>query len=144
MELPWRLSGKKLACNAGGAGDVSLILGSGRSPGGSHGNPLQYFCLESPMDSLEGYTPWGYKELDRTKVTFHAHTCMTMVHIGMKASRIPNPAPKNSDSSMFCASCRKAEVSQASLRSGRRLIRLKQLVIRRIESQNLSVSDTHS
>ena len=52
MELPWRLSGKKLACNAGGAGDVSLILGSGRSPGRSHGNPLQYFCLESPMDRV--------------------------------------------------------------------------------------------
>ena len=32
------------------AGDVGLILGSGRSPGGGHGNPLQYSCLENPMD----------------------------------------------------------------------------------------------
>ena len=35
------------ACNAG---DLGLIPGLGRSPGGGHGNPLQYFCLENPMD----------------------------------------------------------------------------------------------
>ena len=29
---------------------VGLIPGSGRSPGGEHGNPLQYFCLGTPMD----------------------------------------------------------------------------------------------
>ena len=32
------------------AGDVSSIPGSGRSPGEGQGNPLQYFCLENPMD----------------------------------------------------------------------------------------------
>ena len=32
------------------SGDLSLIPGSGRSPGGGHGNPLQYSCLENPMD----------------------------------------------------------------------------------------------
>ena len=32
-----------------GAGDLGLILGSGRSPGGGHSNPLQYSCLENPM-----------------------------------------------------------------------------------------------
>ena len=32
------------------AGDLGLIPGSGRSPGGRNGNPLQYFCLENPMD----------------------------------------------------------------------------------------------
>ena len=31
-------------------GDQGLILGLGRSPGGGHGNPLQYSCLENPMD----------------------------------------------------------------------------------------------
>ena len=31
-------------------GDVGLIPGLGRSPGGGHGNPLQYACLENPMD----------------------------------------------------------------------------------------------
>ena len=42
--LPWWLSGKESACNAGS------ILGSGRSPGGGNGNPLQCSCLENPMD----------------------------------------------------------------------------------------------
>ena len=32
------------------AGDAGLIPGSGRSPGGGNGNPLQYSCLENPMD----------------------------------------------------------------------------------------------
>ena len=32
------------------AGDTSLIPGSGRSPGGGNDNPLQYSCLENPMD----------------------------------------------------------------------------------------------
>ena len=36
--------------NAGDAGDVNLIPGLGRSPGGGNGNLLQYFCLKSPMD----------------------------------------------------------------------------------------------
>ena len=35
--------------NAGNAGDAGLIPGPGRSPGGGHGNPLQYSCLENPM-----------------------------------------------------------------------------------------------
>ena len=38
---------KVSACNAG---DPGSIPGSGRSPGGGHGNPLQYSCLENPMD----------------------------------------------------------------------------------------------
>ena len=38
---------KASACNAG---DVGLIPGSGRSPGEGNGNPLQYSCLENPMD----------------------------------------------------------------------------------------------
>ena len=46
--LLWRLSGKE---SAGNGGDVSSILGLGRSPGGGNGNPHQYSCLENPMDS---------------------------------------------------------------------------------------------
>ena len=44
--FPWWLSSKEPACNAG---DVGLIPGLGRSPGGGHGNPLEYSCLEKPM-----------------------------------------------------------------------------------------------
>ena len=41
---------KNPPANAGDVGDVGLSPGSGRSPGGQHGNPLQYSCLENPMD----------------------------------------------------------------------------------------------
>ena len=49
---------KESACNVG---DQGSIPGSGRSPGEGNGNPLQYSCLENPMDGgrLAGYTPWG-------------------------------------------------------------------------------------
>ena len=52
--LPWWLSIKESACNAG---DSGLILGLGRSPGEGNGNPLQSSCLKNPTDS-----PWGHKE----------------------------------------------------------------------------------
>ena len=42
--------GKEPVCNAGDARDTGSIPGLGRSPGGGHGNPLQYSCLENPMD----------------------------------------------------------------------------------------------
>ena len=41
---------KNLPANAGNMRDVSLTPGLGRSPGGGHGNPLQYSFLENPMD----------------------------------------------------------------------------------------------
>ena len=41
---------KSLPANAGDTGDVGLIPGSGRSPGGGQSHPLQYSCLENPMD----------------------------------------------------------------------------------------------
>ena len=41
---------KKPPANAGDVRTASLIPQSQRSPGGRHGNPLQYFCLENPMD----------------------------------------------------------------------------------------------
>ena len=50
LRLLWWLSGKASACNAGHMG---LIPGLGRSPGGGHGNPFQYLCLQNPMDMIE-------------------------------------------------------------------------------------------
>jgi len=41
---------KNLPAKAGDAGQKGSILGSGRSLGGGNGNPLQYSCLEYPMD----------------------------------------------------------------------------------------------
>ena len=47
MGFPCSLVSKKSACNAG---DPGSIPGSTRSPGGGNGNPLQYSCLENPMN----------------------------------------------------------------------------------------------
>ena len=47
MGFPGGSDSKEPACNAG---DPSLISGSGRSPGGGHGYPLQCSCLGNPMD----------------------------------------------------------------------------------------------
>ena len=41
---------KNQPANAGDISDMSSVPGLGRSPGGGHGNPLQYSCLENPMD----------------------------------------------------------------------------------------------
>ena len=48
--LPWWLSGKESMCNAGDTGDAVSIPVLRRSPRGRNGNPLQYSCLENPMD----------------------------------------------------------------------------------------------
>ena len=61
---------KKLPPNAGDIRDTDSIPGSGRSPGGGHGNPLQYSCLENPMDRGAWWaSPWVCKESDMTEVT---------------------------------------------------------------------------
>ena len=56
--------GKESACNSGDLGSIHEL---GRSLGEGHGNPLQYSCLENPMEILEGYSPWGHTELDVTE-----------------------------------------------------------------------------
>ena len=56
--------------NVYNAGDPGLIPGPGRSPGGGHGNPLQYSCLENPMDRGTCWaTVHRVAELDTTEVT---------------------------------------------------------------------------
>ena len=72
MGFPRGSDDKESTCNVG---DLGSIPGLGRSPGGGHGNPLWYFCLENPhgKKNLEGYSPWGYKELDMTEQLSTAH-----------------------------------------------------------------------
>ena len=49
--LPGSVNDKQLVCQRRLAvTDAGLIPGLGKSPGGGHGNPLQYSCLENPMD----------------------------------------------------------------------------------------------
>ena len=47
MGFPGGPVSRESTCNAG---DPGLIPGSGRTPGGGHGNPRQYSCLENPRD----------------------------------------------------------------------------------------------
>ena len=71
------LVGKNPSANAEDIRDMGSFPGSGRSPGGEHGNPLWYSCLENPMErggSLAGYSPQGHKELDTSeRLTFPHH-----------------------------------------------------------------------
>ena len=53
--------------NAENIRDAGSIAGWGRSPGGGNGNPLQYSCLQNPMDRGAWWaSPWNHKELDIT------------------------------------------------------------------------------
>ena len=66
MELKdaYSLEVKASACNAG---DLGSISGLGRSPGEGNGNPLQYFCLENPVDRGAWWaTVHGVAESDMT------------------------------------------------------------------------------
>ena len=45
---------KNLPANAGDVRDTGSVPGSGRSPGGGNSNPLQYSCLENPMEEPGG------------------------------------------------------------------------------------------
>ena len=53
LDIFWKLGfpgGSEVKASASNAGDPGSIPGSGRSPGEGNGNPLQYPCLENPMD----------------------------------------------------------------------------------------------
>ena len=70
MGFPGGTSGKEPACQCRKIRDAGLIPKSGRSPGGEHGNLLQYSCQENPM---VGYSPQGHNESDMTEL---ARTCI--------------------------------------------------------------------
>ena len=62
---------KNLPASAGDSRDVGLIPGSGRSLGGGNGNPLQYSCLENPVDRGTWWATIhaGHKEPDMTEAS---------------------------------------------------------------------------
>ena len=68
--FPGGASGKEPACQCRDIRDVGSIPESGRSPGGGHGNPLQYSCLENPMDRGVWWAiAHGVTESDMTEAT---------------------------------------------------------------------------
>ena len=58
---------KSPLANAGDSGDMGLILELGRSPGGGHGNPRQYSCLENPWTE----EPGGLKSMGSQRVGYN-------------------------------------------------------------------------
>ena len=68
--FPGGSNGKESACNAG---DLSLTPGLGRSPGGGHGNPLQYSCLGNCMD-IETWQAVVHGAFKESEMTEHAVT----------------------------------------------------------------------
>ena len=64
---------KNLPANAGHIKDEGSIPGSGRFPGGGHGNPLQYSCLENPMDRGAWWGTVHEVTQSRTRLSDSAH-----------------------------------------------------------------------
>ena len=79
------LAVKKTPANAGDIRDVASVPGSGRSSGGGHGNPLQYSCLENPIDrGAWQATVHSFTELDKAEWLnnhTHIHTKMCIFHM---------------------------------------------------------------
>ena len=71
--FPRWLSSRESACSARGAGDPGSITGAVRSPGGGHGNPLQYSCLENPMDRGAGWATVHGVARGWTRLSTHTH-----------------------------------------------------------------------
>ena len=87
---------KKLPGNTGDAGDLGSIPGSGRSPGGGNGTPLQYSCWENPMNrGVWWATVYGLQSW--TWMSMHLHTyeeegCVYLVHT-KTSSELPGELP---------------------------------------------------
>ena len=71
---------KNLPANAGDTRDSNSIPGSGRSPGGGHGNSLQYSCLENPMDRGVWWATVhsiAKRQTRRKQLNMHTYICVT-------------------------------------------------------------------
>ena len=88
MGFPRGSDGKESSCNMG---DLGLIPGLGRSPGGEHGSPLQYSFLENPHEprSLARYSPLGCKESDMSEQLSITHkNNMSLTHFSLFSKKI--------------------------------------------------------
>ena len=94
MGLLWWFSSKESTWNARDAGDTCTIPASGRSHRGRNGNPLQYSCLENPIDmSLMGYSPWSHRRVRQVLAAKQQqHNTYVMLYIPYHSfgSKLPN------------------------------------------------------
>ena len=87
MGFPHSSVGKESSCSAGDAG---LIPGSGRVPGGGHGNPLQYSCLENPKDRGAWQATFhGVSRIGYDLMTEQQQRINTILAASRDASHIP-------------------------------------------------------
>ena len=92
--LPWWLSGKESACNAG---DPDLIPRSGRSPGGGHSDPLQCSCLEKSMDRGAWWAIVHRVAKSRTQLKWlNTHTAQFLYLLFSYSLQTSSPQPKTS------------------------------------------------
>ena len=77
------LGGSDGKASAYNVGDTGSISGLGRSSGEGNGNPLQYSCLENPIDggSIVGYSPWHCKELDTTERLHFTYAVLKQLNV---------------------------------------------------------------
>ena len=76
---------KNLPANSGDARDADSIPGSGRSPRAGNGNPLQYFCLEDPVDRGAQWATVHGVAKSQTQLSTHMHMwtehlCLPEIH----------------------------------------------------------------
>ena len=103
--FPGGVSGKESASNAGNVRDMNLIPGLGRFPGEGHGNPLQYSCLENPLDRgawwatvhriAKSWTwpKWLSTHAQMDRFSSVAQSCVTLWPGGLQHTRLPCPSP---------------------------------------------------
>ena len=86
---------KNLPANAGDARDVGSIPGSGRSPGGGNGNPLQYSCLGNPIDR----GAWRTSVQRVAKGQTHTHAPPSQFICGLSSDQKGSPDPPGTHTS---------------------------------------------
>ena len=89
--FPCGSAGKESACDAG---DLDLIPGLVRSPGGVHGNPLQFSSLENPhgQRSFASYSPWYRRKSDTSERLSIAHPSLGASQVGLVEKNLPTNA----------------------------------------------------
>ena len=92
---------KNPPANAGDVRDMGLIPGLRRSPGGGHGNPLQYSCLENPMDRgawqvLAHRVAKSRTRLKRLSTHTQRNLYLVIIFYCQSPPRHPAPTPKPS------------------------------------------------